>query len=87
MGAADGAVGDPHGGRGGGAWLSASVGGFGLSLVWGEWFRLCRVEGGQQADMSTATVNPADVERVVREVLVRHLGSRPAAGVRESGIP
>ncbi|MFM7834447.1 MAG: PduL/EutD family phosphate acyltransferase, partial [Planctomycetaceae bacterium] len=38
--------------------------------------------------MSTATVNPAEVERVVREVLVRHLGARPAAGVvRESGIP
>ncbi len=37
--------------------------------------------------MSTATVNPAEVERVVREVLVRHLGARPAAGGRESGIP
>ena len=38
--------------------------------------------------MSTATVNPADVERVVREVLVRHLGARSApASVRESGIP
>lgn len=38
--------------------------------------------------MSTATVNPADVERVVREVLVRHLGARSVpASVRESGIP
>ncbi len=38
--------------------------------------------------MSTATVNPADVERVVREVLVRHLGARSAPStVRDSGIP
>ncbi|HQX49717.1 MAG TPA: phosphate propanoyltransferase [Planctomycetaceae bacterium] len=38
----------------------------------------------------TATLNPSDVERVVREVLNRHLGSRsgrPAAGSMKDGIP
>lgn len=35
----------------------------------------------------TATLNPADVERVVRDVLSRHLGHRAAAAAAGDGIP
>lgn len=35
----------------------------------------------------TATLNPADVERVVRDVLSRHLGQRAAVATAADGIP
>jgi hypothetical protein len=37
--------------------------------------------------MATSTLNPSDVERVVRDVLTRHLASRGGASEPAGGIP